>query len=219
MLSIVYGVLSLPLLIYCSAKLLGSETAPYPFVRGYVLRNKVTHQRLLPEPSSHRFVYPTVCLLVSLSALEKGALDIGRGLLFGYGGLFGRLTGLRPDPYLTAGGSKGNGSTIHGRLIHVLTPRFANAAELLVDSWMMTMPSLLGFEGINPLTVYFCYNSAGDFWLCVLEVRVSLGCIGYVLNAAAMKIHNTFGESHVHVLEVGRDEDIPPNRSVGYEIL
>ncbi|KAF4568244.1 hypothetical protein EYR40_010358 [Pleurotus pulmonarius] len=193
MLSIVYGVLSLPLLVYCGAKLLGSEKAPNPYVRGYVLRNKVTHQRLLPEPSSHRFVYPTVCLLVSLSALEKGALDIGRGWLFGYGGLFGRFTGLRPDPYLTAGGSKGNGSTIHGRLIQVLLPRFANAAELLVDSWMMTMPSFLGFEGINPLTVYFCYNSAGNFWLCILE------------------IHNTFGESHVHVLEVGRDEDIPPN--------
>ncbi|KAG5220527.1 hypothetical protein IMY05_C4573000400 [Salix suchowensis] len=79
MLNIVYSVLSLPLLVYCSAKLLGSEKTPNPFVRGYVLRNKVTHQRLLPIPSSHRFVYPTVCLLVSLSALEKGALDVGRG--------------------------------------------------------------------------------------------------------------------------------------------
>ncbi|KAF4586372.1 hypothetical protein EYR38_010648 [Pleurotus pulmonarius] len=214
MLSIVYGVLSLPLLVYCGAKLLGSEKASNPYVRGYVLRNKVTHQRLLPEPSSHRFVYPTVCLLVSLSALEKGALDIGRGWLFGYGGLFGRLTGLRPDPYLTAGGSKGSGSTIHERLIQVLTPRFANAAALLEDSWMMTMPSFLGFEGINPLTVYFCYNSAGNFWLCILEVRVSSGCIGYVLSAAALKIHNTFGESHIHILEVGRDEDVSLN---GYD--
>ncbi|KAF9497432.1 hypothetical protein BDN71DRAFT_1444927 [Pleurotus eryngii] len=197
MLNIVYSVLSLPLLVYCSAKLLGSEKTPNPFVRGYVLRNKVTHQRLLPVPSSHRFVYPTVCLLVSLSALEKGALDVGRGWLFGYGGIFGRLTGLRPEPYLTAGSSSWNGhSTIRERLIQVLTPRFTNAAELLEDAWMMTMPSFLGFEGINPLTVYFCYKPNGDFWLCILE------------------IHNTFGESHVHILEVAQREDAPPS---GYD--
>ncbi|KAF7420888.1 hypothetical protein PC9H_011406 [Pleurotus ostreatus] len=215
MLSIVYGVLSLPLLVYCSAKLLGSEKAPntYTFARGYVLRNRVTHQRLLPEPSSHRFVYPTVCLLVSLSALERGALDVGRGWLFGYGGVFGRLTGLRPGPYLTAGGSTGNGSsTIRERLVRVLTPRFGNAAELLEDAWMMTMPSFLGFEGINPLTVYFCYKSTGEFWLCVLEVRTHIHIDGCISDDE--QIHNTFGESHVHVLEVGQREDAPPSGSV-----
>ncbi|KAF4586360.1 hypothetical protein EYR38_010636 [Pleurotus pulmonarius] len=197
MLSIVYGVLSLLLLVYCSTKLLGSEKAPHPFVRGYVLRNKVTHQRLLPEPSSHRFVYPTVCLLMSLSALEKGALDIGRGWIFGYGGLFGRLTGLRPDPYLTADRTNGNNhSTIHEKLIQVLTPRFANAAELLGDSWMMSMPSFLGFEGMKPLTVYFCYKPTGEFWLCIFE------------------IHNTFGETHIHIVQVGEREDAPP---IGYD--
>ncbi|KAK7446978.1 hypothetical protein VKT23_014191 [Stygiomarasmius scandens] len=58
---------------------------------------------------------------------------------------------------------------------------------------MMTMPSYLGFEGINPLTVYFCYKPGGVLWLVVLEV------------------HNTFGESHVYLLEIGKGEDDCPS--------
>ncbi|TRM63282.1 hypothetical protein BD626DRAFT_557691 [Schizophyllum amplum] len=43
---------------------------------------------------------------------------------------------------------------------------------------------------INPLTIYFVYaRDGGMLWLTVLE------------------IHNTFGESHVHVLESGVNED------------
>jgi DUF1365 family protein len=40
----------------------------------------------------------------------------------------------------------------------------------LEDAWMMTMPSLLGFKGINSLTVYFCYNAEGELFVTVLEV-------------------------------------------------
>lgn len=44
---------------------------------------------------------------------------------------------------------------------------------LLDDAWMLTMPSYCGFEGINPLTVYFCYSrTRGDkLYAVVLEVR------------------------------------------------
>jgi DUF1365 family protein len=35
---------------------------------------------------------------------------------------------------------------------------------------MMTMPSYFGFEGINPLTVYFVYNEMDKFSMVVLEV-------------------------------------------------
>ena len=42
----------------------------------------------------------------------------------------------------------------------------------LEDSWMLTMPSFLGFEGINPLTVHFCYRVGGVFWVVVLEVSI-----------------------------------------------
>ncbi|EIW76654.1 hypothetical protein CONPUDRAFT_168477 [Coniophora puteana RWD-64-598 SS2] len=52
------------------------------------------------------------------------------------------------------------------------------------------MPRIVGFEGINPLTVYYCYDVDATFWLTVLEV------------------HNTFGESHVYLLQPGVEEDI-----------
>ncbi|TFK72364.1 hypothetical protein BDN72DRAFT_887266 [Pluteus cervinus] len=158
----------------------------------------MTHSRFLPKKASHAFTYPTIALFVSLDALERHALDLGRGCIFGYGGLLGRLTSIRPNPYLT---SHRNGQTIREKLDALLTERghsdkLETGGRVFEDAWMLTMPSFCGFEGINPLTVYFCYKSS-QLWLVVLE------------------IHNTFGESHVHVLEVSKDEDAKPAR--GYD--
>ncbi|KAF8888982.1 hypothetical protein CPB85DRAFT_1334125 [Mucidula mucida] len=168
------------LCLLAALKLLPSKS------KGYILENKVVHARLLPVDSKHAFVYPTICLLVPLDALEKRELDLCGGVVFGYGGLWGRLTGLRPTPYLT---------TLKGTIRHKLEGVLSSHGfekEDLDDAWMMTMPSFLGFEGINPLTVYFCYKPNGVFWLTVLEV------------------HNTFGENHVYILEVGKNEETPP---------
>lgn len=154
--------------------------------RGYILENQITHARLLPAKSAHAFGYFMLSFLVSLDALESRQLDLGYGWLFSYGGLWGRLTGIRPRPYLAADANK----SIRQKLETLLKDRGCfDDGVALQDTWMMTMPSYLGFEGINPLTVYFCYKSDGQPWLVVLE------------------IHNTFGESHVHVLTVGKDED------------
>jgi|SRR6267154_3364047 len=47
------------------------------------------------------------------------------------------------------------------------------AGEQMDDAWILTMPSYCGFEGINPLTVYFCYRKDGpELWIIVLEVSV-----------------------------------------------
>ncbi|KAL0062470.1 hypothetical protein AAF712_010682 [Marasmius tenuissimus] len=162
-----------------------SESSP----NGYILWNQVTHSRLLPVESAHAFTYPTVALLVSLNSLESGALDLGYGRIFGYGGIHARLLGLRADPYLMISTGKLGG--IRGKLVALLEERgFFREAEEFGDAWMLTMPSYLGFEGINPLTVYLCYKAGCDeLWLVILEV------------------HNTFGESHTYVLEVGTNED------------
>ncbi|KAK0431887.1 hypothetical protein EV421DRAFT_1720072 [Armillaria borealis] len=179
----VLAYLSLPFALvsgYFKSKAAASDAARL----GYVLKNQVTHARLLPTLSKHTFSYPTVSLLVSLNALESGKLDLGYGLVFRYGGLWGRLTGLRAEPYLSP---QVGIESIRDKL-NALLASHEYGEGMLDDAWMMTMPSYLGFEGINPLTVYFCYK-AGVFWLTVLE------------------IHNTFGESHVHVLEVGKNED------------
>ncbi|KAF9480298.1 hypothetical protein BDN70DRAFT_833053 [Pholiota conissans] len=159
--------------------------------QGYLLHNQVTHARLLPKDSAHAFTYPTLAFLISLDALERRRLDLAGGWVFGYGRLWGRITGLRSDPYLTQ-----EFGSIRGKLEGLLI-RSGFEAGRFQDAWMFTMPSFMGYEGINPLTVYFCYDSEGAFWLTVLE------------------IHNTFGESHVHILELGRDEDESP--SLGYD--
>ncbi|KIY63872.1 hypothetical protein CYLTODRAFT_493562 [Cylindrobasidium torrendii FP15055 ss-10] len=195
-----------------------STTTPPP--QAYILQNTVTHTRLLPAPSKHTFTYPAISLLVSLDALERGDLDLLRGWAFGYGGLWGRLTGIRPDPYLMPGKE-----SIREKLERVLLDRGYGVGarqpksnktrcsandektsgvqeaenkqeeeaeaeqDVTAHIWMMTMPSYMGFEGINPLTVYYCYTPEGGLAVVVLEV------------------HNTFGENHVYILQVGKDED------------
>jgi DUF1365 family protein len=154
---------------------------------GIVLGNSVTHSRYLPKESSHSFTYPTVSLLVSLQHLEENKLDCGAGgWLFGYGSLF-RLCGLRSQPYLTHlmakhGQLETSASTIREKLNRVLFDRGWDVREVN-DVWFATMPSFLGFEGVNPLSVYYLYKEGKDqekaLWLVVLEVRLLLACVLY----------------------------------------
>lgn len=149
--------------------------APGSQARGYILENQVTHARFLPEESSHAFTYPTIAFLMSLNALEHHELDLWKGWLFGYGGRWGRLTGVRTNPYLAdVVNSVGVPLTIREKLNELLMERDyigPRNKTLLDDSWMLTMPNYLGFEGINPLTVYFCYKTgATALWLVILEV-------------------------------------------------
>ena len=125
----------------------------------YILENQVTHARLLPTPSKHAFSYPTLALFLSLDALEEHALDLARGWFFGYGGTAWRVTGLRSGAYLLpdAGADKGGKKTIKDKLREVLG-RWGYDGELLGRVWVLTMPSYMGYEGINPLTVHYCYE-------------------------------------------------------------
>ncbi|CAE6508712.1 unnamed protein product [Rhizoctonia solani] len=162
---------------------------------GYILTNQVVHARLLPAESKHAFSYQTMSLLLSVSALEKEALNCGwRGAIFGYPGIWGRMTGLRPQAYLVDS-SVTMLATIRQKLVELLRPSDIKLGEV----WMMTMPSFMGIEGINPLTVYFCYEEGETaVWGIILEV------------------HNTFGERHAYVLQVGKNED-GEDKSKGYD--
>jgi hypothetical protein len=135
--------------------------------QGYILQNRVTHIRGLPVSSTHAFRYSTLSLLLGLSALESGQLDLASGLVFGYGGRWGRLLGLRSHSYLNTFSSSSIRQKLEDQLrIH----RRLGDDETFEDAWIMTMPSILGFEGINPLTVYFCYKDQ-VLWTVVLEVN------------------------------------------------
>ncbi|KAI0081387.1 hypothetical protein K474DRAFT_1587678 [Panus rudis PR-1116 ss-1] len=151
----------------------GTPCAPHT---GYILHNTTTHARFLPKESSHSFTYPILGLFVSLNALENHELDLAKGWLFGYGPGRGRITGLRSSAYLGAGTA-----SIKDKLQEALRERGFDPASL-DDAWLLTMPSYLGFEGINPLSVYFCYTAQQQLSLVVLEV------------------HNTFGEQHIYII-------------------
>lgn len=159
---------SLSAYLYKKSRSTSLDTTNTVRPQAYILENQVTHARLLPPESAHAFTYPTLSLLMSIDALESRSLDIGKGWIFGYGGVLGRLVGLRSESYL---GHERDTRTIREKLTALLTARGFLAQDVfLEDAWIMTMPSFMGFEGINPLTVYFCYKS-GIFWLAVLEVR------------------------------------------------
>ncbi|KAH9894007.1 hypothetical protein C8Q73DRAFT_694094 [Cubamyces lactineus] len=175
----------------------GKRDQPSSPSTAYILENTISHARLLPEVSAHAFRYPTLAFLLSLDALESHKLDLARGWLFGYGGTSWRVTGLRSGAYLLPGSTAASALGTRGlkaKLADVLELHGLDKATVQAwvadgDAWMLTMPSYLGYEGINPLTVYFCYDSQGALYCVVLE------------------IHNTFGEKHVHVLRPGVNED------------
>ncbi|KAJ3553627.1 hypothetical protein NM688_g3507 [Phlebia brevispora] len=165
----------------------------------FIIQNQVAHARLLPKEASHGFTYPVLFFMVSLNALESHSLDCGRGWLFGYGGVSFRVTGLRPTAYLHAQGCAA--LSIKEKLRKLLEDRGHIQAEHdLHDAWMLTMPSYLGYEGINPLTVFFCYRTRAQYpWAIVLEV------------------HNTFEERHVYVLQIGVMEDEVPAKGFQHQ--
>lgn len=142
-------------------------------MHGYVLTNKVTHVRLLPAHSKHAFTYPTLALLVSLDVLERSALDLPiwpLGYAFRFGSLWA-LVGLRSDGYLAHKEAKR--TSIRTKLDRVsLDSGAITAPSDIRDVWMMTMPAICAFEGINPLTVYYCYRSSGEVSVVVLEASV-----------------------------------------------
>ena len=136
----------------------------------FIVQNQVTHARILPEDAAHGFTYPAMFFLVSLNALESYNLDRMGGWLFGYDGVSLRVTGLRSSAYVYA--DESSSLSIKDKLRKLLVGRGISLEDgMLEDAWMLTMPSYLGYEGINPLTVYFCYQKdAHKPWAIVLEV-------------------------------------------------
>lgn len=143
-----------------------ADEQPIP---AYIVQNKLTHLRLLPKESTHSFVYSTPYLLASLNALESKALDLGHGWLFGYGGVAFRVTGMREATYLQPASFPGQ--TIKQKIEVLLERKGYDVQGTLEDIWTLSMPAYLGYDGMNPLTVYFAYKKDGSPWLVILEVR------------------------------------------------
>ena len=145
-----------------------AKTSP----QAYILRSITSHARFLPVDSRHAFTYPVISLLLPLSALESGQLSLLNGFLFSFGGIHGRILGMRSAGHLYNDGGKE--PSIRKKLGEALGQFGVELAEeQMDDAWILTMPSYCGFEGINPLTVYFCYRrGCPELWIVVLEVSV-----------------------------------------------
>lgn len=143
--------------------------------QAYILHSITSHARYLPVESRHAFTYPVLSLFLPLSALESGQLSLLNGFLFSFGGIHGRILGLRSAGYIYDDGGKE--PSIRKKLVEALGQfGIGHAGEQLDDAWILTTPSYCGFEGINPLTVYFCYRKGcPQLWIVVLEVSVSRG--------------------------------------------
>ncbi|CAO1624685.1 unnamed protein product [Parajaminaea phylloscopi] len=188
----------------------------------FILPSFIHHARMLPVESTHAFRYPTLYLAVPLKELEAGRCDVGaQGRIFrwckGQDHKRTAVTALEASDYLaaTAAGDQASPGSLSSSWLSKLTTelrsrQWLNDDETLDDdeyeSWAVTMPSFLGYHGINPLTVYYIYKRNGTpptsslpspdtkvhrgaLWLCILEV------------------HNTFGERHMYVLPPGIGED------------
>lgn len=129
-----------------------------------------SHARLLPTPAKHAFSYPLLYLGVDIDDLHSGSLDLP-GRLFTYGGSpWTKILGLRSLNYLTPGPG-----SLRVKLDKLLVEHGLEK-NAVGKAWMVSMPSYLGFEGLNPLSVWFVYSP-----------ERALSCV-------ILEVHNTFGE-------------------------
>ena len=158
------GLLLLPLILYLRP---GRRKQPDPTsLPSLVIPSYTSHSRLLPSESKHSFSYPLLYIGVDVDSLSAGELNIGR--LFRYGVRpWTTVLGLRGDGYLSAGKES----------LRCKVEKFLADGDQIGRVWLVTMPSLLGWEGHNPLSVWYIYDLAGKLDRVVLEV------------------HNTFEES------------------------
>ena len=67
-----------------------------------------------------------------------------------------------------------------------------------------------GYKSPNSiiLSVYFCHKSDNDLWITVLEVAHHY----FITHPMSYqrKLYNTFGESHVYIMEIAHGEDDKP---------
>lgn len=139
-------------------------------LRSIVIPAYTTHARHLPKPSRHAFSYPLLYVGVDIDSLTSGALDLP-GRLLTYGGApWTKILGLRSEGYLRPGPAG-----LRTKVEELLAEHGISSDEIH-QVWLVTMPSFVGFEGINPLSVWYVYSPGRQLRCVILEV------------------HNTFGE-------------------------
>lgn len=155
---------------YCVTPRTKARQTAIDALQSIVIPAYTSHARHLPKPSRHAFSYPLLYIGVDIDSLESGLLDLPARLLTYGGRPWTKVLGLRSNGYLQAGHEG-----LRSKVEQLLEDHGVTKNEIS-KVWLVTMPSFLGFEGINPLSVWYIYNTKRELRCIILEV------------------HNTFGE-------------------------
>ncbi|WVQ81380.1 hypothetical protein IAT38_003504 [Cryptococcus sp. DSM 104549] len=156
-----------------------------------------SHGRHLPGGARNTFSYSVLYTAVDIDSLGSGALDLPFRLLTFNGHPLTKIIGLRVEPYL----KKGHES-FRSKLERVVG-ECGVGKDRVGKVWMMSMPSLMGFEGTNPLTTWFVYEKGPEGETGELVVVV-------------LEVHNAFKESHCYVLRL--DSPLRHEPKPGYDL-
>ncbi|WVQ93079.1 hypothetical protein IAU59_000143 [Kwoniella sp. CBS 9459] len=141
-----------------------------------------SHGRQLPVTAKNAFSYTVLYMAIDIDTLESGSLNLPCRVMRYGGSPSSKILGLRTKKYL------GPGDQGFRAKVEDVLRRNGLPTDDLGRIWLMTMPSLMGYEGDNPLTTWFLYSKPkdgverGELWGVILEV------------------HNSFHESHCYVL-------------------
>ncbi|WWC91056.1 uncharacterized protein L201_005997 [Kwoniella dendrophila CBS 6074] len=172
----------------------GLESSFYPGV--------VSHGRILPLTAKNSFSYSVLYMGLDLDLLESKLVNLPFNLFkfygspeSGEGSTYTKLIGLRTKKYLYHGNQ-----TFTEKIKRLLTETITNEKGEIISKynikesdigkiWLLTMPSLYGYEGSNPLTTYYVYKKSQD--------PTKIGDLLCVI----LEVHNNFHESHAYVLK------------------
>ncbi|WRT69206.1 uncharacterized protein IL334_006190 [Kwoniella shivajii] len=160
-----------------------------------------THGRYLPVTAKNAFTYSVLYLGVDIDSLESGSLDLPFNVVKYGGNPLTKLIGLRSRNYLSDGDQ---GFRVK---LENLLDKYGIEKDDIGKVWLVTLPSLAGWEGPNPLSTWFIYRKTKD------EKIGDLLCV-------VLEVHSTFGESHSYVLKNTSEyrQDPAPGYDLAFKI-
>lgn len=147
--------------------------------RSALMTGRVWHKRF--EPRVHEFNYRVFYCLLDLDELDSleaqtRYFSVGKHNLFS----------IFPDDYgLEKGTRSGNGASLKKRVADTLRREF-NLVEGPDRVELLTMPRVMGYA-FNPISVYYCYDSAN------------------ILRHVVYEVNNTFGERFSYAFAIDMD--------------
>lgn len=196
--------------------------------RSHLFYNQTYHARFLPHSSQHQFNYTLLQFGLDLDQLESNQLNLPYKLfrfikstskLSNWFLSFLPITLIHPKDYLYQLSPQSDPQqeaklapqSIKAALLNELRDHHQIDVERKIGSvYLITMPSYLGYEAMNPLSIYFCYSPIDQ-----IESQNDGKPIRPALSVVVLEVHNTFSERHLYVLQVGVEEVAKPQS--GYQ--